>query len=360
MPSVKTGIRLAVLAVILLGAWLIWRSAAKPDEIAVVRLEARPAERVLAVVGRVRPKNVVTVRAEDSGRIIALPRDEGEVVSRGDLLARIEAAEEVAQVEISQAQLGALQAELNLARRTFDRTAQLASTGYAAPAALDTARAGLEAAKARLTAAQASIREAKARTRNFDVRAPMDGLLLARPIDEGQVITPSTDLFELGSLGTIEIEAEVDEFYADAVSLGMPAIISPAGSQVRLDAVVSEISPRVDPATGGRLVRLTPTTTNASLRPGRSIDVTIRIQSVASALSIPRGALRKTPQGIEASVLEAGAVVPKPVTIVDWPGSQVIVTKGLEPGDLVVTDPIAFPPGARGVAQSSGPARGAQ
>jgi RND family efflux transporter MFP subunit len=352
MISPKSLLRLAVLALVLLGAWLIWRSAAKPDDIPVVRLEQRPAERVLAVVGRVRPKAIVEIKAQSAGRIIALPRDEGDIVNRGDLLARIEADEEVAAVAVNEAQLGALRADLTLAQRTFERTAKLAATGYASPAALDNARAGLNAAKARLKAAQATISEAKARTRNFDVRAPMAGLLLVRPIDPGQVIDTQTTLFELGSLGAIEIEAEVDEFYADAVALGMAAVISPSGSQTRLDAEVSEVSPRVDPATGGRLVRLAPKTLDSSLRPGRSIDVTIRIEALLSALAIPRGALRKTAKGLEALALEAGTVVAKPVEIIDWPGSQVIITKGLKAGDLIVTDPVAFPPGSRGVAQA--------
>ena len=83
----------------------------------------------------------------------------------------------------------------------------------------------------------------------------IDGRVLDRPVDPGQVVSTDTSLFDIGSLA-LEIEAEADEYYADVVRPGQVARIRAAGALDIFDATVSEVSPRVDPTTGGRLVRL--------------------------------------------------------------------------------------------------------
>ena len=86
----------------------------------------------------------------------------------------------------------------------------------------------------------------------------MAGVVLVRPMDNGQVISPETTLFQLGSCDDMELQADVDEAYADALRPGMSARAALSGADAIFVARVTEVSPRVDSTTGGRLIKLSP------------------------------------------------------------------------------------------------------
>ncbi|MDZ4054664.1 MAG: efflux RND transporter periplasmic adaptor subunit, partial [Phenylobacterium sp.] len=169
----------------------------RPPEVQVRTVRPETTELVLAVVGRVRPLDLVEVRSPNPGQVIELLADDGDQVVEGQPLALIRAAVEEAQTEADAARARATQAEAAEARLAYQRTETLARQGFAAQAALDQARARLRSAEAAVAAAQATARASAARSREFIVRAPMAGVVLVRPIDSGQVVTPTTTLFEL-------------------------------------------------------------------------------------------------------------------------------------------------------------------
>ncbi len=339
--------RLAVVVGVLLVAFFLVGRAFAPKDVDVVELAEAPADQILAVVGRVRPVNLVRVQAETAGAILELPRDEGDRVRRGDLLARIRADQVVAAVAVSDAQIRVLEAQLNLSRQKRARVSKLVADGWATRAALDEADAAVAAAAANRDAASATARQSRARSQEFDVRAPMDGTILTRPVDPGQVIGLSTVLFEMGTTGQMEIEAEVDEFLADRVPINAAVTLSPSGTAIRLFGRISEVSPQVDASTGGRLMRFVSSTPAADLRPGRSVDVVITVARFARALSVPRSAVLNNRGKTDVRLVEDGRVVARAITTLDWPGTYLIVTGGLKVGDLVLADPSKAAVGTR-------------
>ncbi|MDP2214113.1 efflux RND transporter periplasmic adaptor subunit [Phenylobacterium sp.] len=317
----------------------------RPPEVAVLTLRPQATELVLAVVGRVRPLDLVEVRSPNPGQVIELLADDGDQVVKGQPLALIRAAVEEAQTEADAARVRAAQAETAEARLAYQRTETLARQGFAAQAALDQARARLRSAQAAVAAAQATARASAARSREFVVRAPMAGIILVRPIDGGQVVTPTTTLFELGSLDGVEILAEVDEAYADALRPGMVARAAASGAETRFEAVVSEVSPKIDSSTGGRQVKVRPQAAVA-LAPGRSVDVTIVVEVRDGALVIPRQAVVDATTAPKAYVLDAqDVVVARNIVIARWPSQGAIIEQGLAPGDRVVLTPAGLRPG---------------
>lgn len=321
-------------------------------ELAVIRAAEGPAQQLLAVVGRVRAIDVVDVRSENSGALIEVLHDEGDQVSRGTLLARVKSNQQQAVVEVNQAQIEALDAQVELAQIQFKRTATLARKGWVTKSALDQARAALKSALANRRAAQASAEQARARVNEFDVRAPMIGTILARPLDLGQVIGLTDVIFQMGSVGPIEIEAEVDEFYADDLQVGMTTLMAPSGSGAKAAGRITEISPWVDPRTGGRLVRFMLAGANGDFRPGRSIDVSISVNRFDRAISVPRSALKKDGAIWQVYQIVGGKIAARTVTFVDWPGSSVIIRSGVQAGDCLVLDPIAVAVGSKAKAKA--------
>ncbi|WP_298160124.1 efflux RND transporter periplasmic adaptor subunit [Brevundimonas sp.] len=331
-----------VTAIGLVIAWRVMRSA----EVEIHTVRTSTIERVLAVVGRARPGDLLDVRSPNAGQVMRLFHDDGDRVALNEPLAIIKATVQRADIDAGNARARAARAERDRAALVFNRTRILAGRGIAAPAALDEARATLQAAEANLDAADAATIAAMERASAFIVRAPMAGIVLFRPIDTGQVISPTTNLFQLGSIGGSEIQAQVDEAYADALHPGLVARAVLTGSDQTFQARVTEVSPQIDSTTGGRLVKLVPVD-GPVLAPGRSIDVSIVVDRRADGIVIPRQAVIDPSTNPRAYVVDAANVTRvRSITILRWPSIGAIVQSGLSPGDRIVLTPGSTRPGA--------------
>jgi RND family efflux transporter MFP subunit len=320
---------------IIITSWMLLQ----PVEIAVTTLAPRSVEIALSVVGRVQSRNTLDVRSQNAGQIAQLLYGEGDVVAKGAPLAVIRADIEAAEANAVESRERAARVELARVQLVFNRTETLAAKGFASPAALDNARAAAESAKAVLAAAASDRRAADAQLGEFTIRAPMAGVVLLRPVDNGQVVTPTTTLFQLGSSDAREIDVEVDEAYADDLRPGMAARAAPSGSDLIFSARIEEISPRVDPATGGRSIKLLPDA-SISLPPGRTVDVTIVLGVRANALLVPRQAIIDAGTDPHVYVVgEDGRVTARPVKLDSWPSLNAIITAGAKAGDRVVLAP---------------------
>lgn len=319
----------------------------RPAELAVLEVRLQTVEQALSVVGRARPTQLVQVSSPNPGQVVRLFRDDGDRVAEGDPLAVMLATVETAQTEADIARANAARAAAREAEINYRRTRTLNERGFAAAAALDAARASLDTAEANVAAAAAAARASAERAREFTIRAPMAGVVLVRPIDSGQVVAAGETLFELGSVTGIEIRAEVEEAYADALRPGQPARAALSGSTSIFPARVTEVSPRVDSSTGGRLVRLS-SEAGRGLSPGRSVDVTIIVLEREGAIVVPRSAVLNATTAPVVYVADPDNIVRvRQITIARWPSVNAIVEDGLRAGDRIVLEPGSTRPGAR-------------
>ena len=329
----------AAAAVILVGGglYLFWP---RTPEVPVLELKSQSIEQALSVVGRARPDQLVQVASPNPGQVIQLLHDQGDVVAAGTPLAIIRASVEQAQTEADAARANAARASANEARLKYERTKTLYDRGFAAKAALDADRAALQTAEANVAAATASTRASSERQREYTVRAPLSGVILVRPIDNGQVVAAGETLFELGSDSGVEIRAEVEEAYADALKIGQVARGALSGSDAIFAARVTEVSPRVDSSTGGRQIRIKSDAAVPGLTPGRSVDVTVVVAERAGALVVPRRAVVDATAAPKLYVVDAqGVVQSRAVVISRWPSVNAVIEQGVSAGALVVLDP---------------------
>ncbi|MBX9617017.1 MAG: efflux RND transporter periplasmic adaptor subunit [Caulobacteraceae bacterium] len=333
----------ALIAAVAAGA-VLW---GRPAEVAVLEIRPQTIEQALSVVGRARPVQLVQVSSPNPGQVVRLFHDEGDRVAAGAPLAVILATVEQAQTEVDVARARAARAAATEARLSHDRIRTLYARGFAARAAVDAARATLDTAEANVAAAAAAVRASAERAREFTIRAPMAGVVLARPIDNGQVVGAGETLFELGSATGVEIRAEVDEAYADTLRPGQTARAAVSGSTDIFPARVTEVSPRVNSGTGGRPVRLGAEAAEG-LAPGRSVDVTIIVDRRQGAIVLPRGAVVDATAAARVYVVDADDVVRvRPITVLPWPSVNAIVETGLGAGDRVVLEPGSTTVGTR-------------
>ncbi|MDX2223471.1 MAG: efflux RND transporter periplasmic adaptor subunit [Rhodospirillaceae bacterium] len=332
----------AALAAVAIGVAAL-RAAASP-QVTVMTVAAQPVERVLAVTGRVRAKESVAVLPKASGEIVALTKDDGDLVGAGEVLGRIDDARARATVEQAAAAADAQSRVLAQAERDLARAQTLLERGTVTAAAVEAATLAVTRGREDLRRLQSVLNDAELRLAEYAIVAPLAGRVLDRPIDAGQVVDARSVLFEIAPIGAREIETEVDEAYSMSLALGQEARMAFAGVAAPVTGRVTYLSPQIDAATGGRVVRLEfdAGPDAAELPVGLSVDVNIVVDRQDAALTVPRAAIRDIAADPSVLVLEGNVVTRRPVRFTDWPAASVVVTDGIRVGDRVIVD--ALPP----------------
>jgi RND family efflux transporter MFP subunit len=341
------GAAVAVLALALGASQLVSATPA----VRTATVSAQPAERVLAVTGRVKPRETVQIFPRVAGLVVGLNKDEGDTVEAGELLGQIDPARAEAALVQASAAVDAQRRILAQAERDLERARTLLERGSATVAGVEAATLAVTKGREDLRRLEAARAEAALRLEEHKVIAPFEGRILNRPVDPGQVVDARTTLFEIAPTAAQEIETEVDEAYSMALTLGQEARLAFAGVPETARGRVSYIAPEIRTSTGGRIVRLTfkppAGLADGELPVGLTVDVNIIVARTDNALTVPRQAIRDIATAPYVLTVKDGTVVKQPVTFIDWPAASVIVTSGVAAGDKVITDVTAPPPGAK-------------
>ncbi len=336
-------VALAALALAITGYWLF---APRDPEVATLTVKRAPADRILAVNGRIRPRLQVDISPSLGGELIALPFDVGDRVAAGQVIAKIDDAPEQAAIAQAQASVATQQATLAQARRDLARFAALGQ--FSTKREVEQRRLTVVEGERELTRLRAAVVQASELRDRRVLRAPFAGVILERPVDPGQTVGLDSVIYRLADLSSPEISVEVDEVYAAEIRPGMDATVAMPGQQRPLKAKVLHVEPRVDPATGARAVRLGLIGGTVDAPSGLTVTVNLLIERRQDAISVPRSALISSGATAQVRVVGANNVVTeRPVTIIDWPADSVIVTRGLQPGARILADPGSAAPGDR-------------
>jgi len=177
----------------------------------------------------------------------------GDEVKAGDPLVRLDRRTLEVQARQAEASLAQANASLELARANARRGESLVDEGLVSTSELDQLRADELRAEAELTTAQANLEEARLRLSFATLRAPDAGVISARSVQPGQVITTGSELLRLIRQGRLEWRAELAERDLTRVAEGETVIITaPNGETVA--GTVRTISPAVDPDSRNGLV----------------------------------------------------------------------------------------------------------
>lgn len=286
----------------------------------------------VTATGNLRPTNQVEVGAEVTGPVDSVTVDVNDRVTKGQVIAVINTEIIDQQIAQSRANLGAARAALGQAQATLDiDKVQLARledvrrlSGGRVPseieleqakAAVERDRAAVASARANIEAAQASLNgNLTTRTRAV-IRAPVDGVVLARRVEPGQTVVASFNtvtLFVIAEdLSQMQLRVSIDEADVGQVKAGQPATFTvdaypgrrfPARLQ-RIDLAsantVQAQSGTATPAVGGSVVsyeaRLEVQNGDGLLRPGMTATATIATRNTGEALLVPNAALRFRP-----------------------------------------------------------------
>lgn len=311
--------------------------------ITVVVPGRRQVARVVTATGSLAARRDMPIGvAGEGGMVTRVLVEPGQWVGAGQVLATVDRQVQQQTAASLAAQVQVAQADADIAQSNLNRADQLVGRGYISRADLEQKRATRDAANARVRVAQAALREQSARNGRLDIRAPAAGLILARAVEAGQIVSPGSGvLFRIAMNGEMEMRAQLSESDLSGLHVGVPAQVTPVGSAQAYDGQVWQVSPVIDPNTRQGIARIA-VPYNASLRPGGFASAAIRA-GATDAPQLPNSAIQSDTSGNFVYVLDAqNKVVRRSVTIGEVTDAGVAVVSGLAGNERVVVSAGAF------------------
>lgn len=252
--------------VALLLAALFWRPNEGSSQASYItaKVERRDLEQSLLADGTLEALRQVTVGAQASGQIKAIHVSLGDTVKGGDLLVEIDDLTQQNSLKEAQAQranldsqIQAKQAALRSARLTFERQKSLLARKLGSQADYDSARAAQDQTSAEIRALEAQRRQAdvaldsaRVNLAYTRIQAPMDGTIVAIPVEVGQTVNAvqsAPTLLKIAQLDTMTVKAEISEADVIKARLGMPVYFTILGDpKTRYQSTLRAIEPAPD------------------------------------------------------------------------------------------------------------------
>ncbi|HMV68257.1 MAG TPA: efflux RND transporter periplasmic adaptor subunit, partial [Myxococcota bacterium] len=226
------------------------------------------------------------------------------------------------------------QAQLTLAEADLARAVELRAKDRVSAAEIDALTARRDLAKVAIDRA----REAERRTA---IRAPFDGWIGVREVDEGDVIDPSTVVGTLYEVDPLRAEVTVPERLASWAQAGAAAVVRvDAWPELTFPATLRYVAPAVDPATRTLTLRLALPNPDGRLRPGMSARAALQLGAPAPTLLLPAESVTTTADGPQVWVVQDGQAHARRVVTGERRDAEIVVLSGLEAGEAVVIEGI--------------------
>jgi len=318
---VWSGSVLAVLAVAVVGgAYLKYPDFFQPPTVTAAAATLGPVSEAIYGTGTVEPERWAKVVPVQRRRIVELCRCEGQAVKVGQVLGRQDDAEErnaLHEMEINSEQL---ERDMNRAEKDSDKN--------------DAAKTDYERRSTQYEQSKSRISAQKVRLDSLVLRAPLDGMVLRRDGEVGEIVGPTDVLFWVGPPAPMQVVAEINEEEITRIAVGQKAFLrSEAFSTQTLRATVSQITPKGDPTRKTfRVYLLLPRDT--PLRIGMTVEVNIIYREKTAAVVVPAEAVI----GNAVQIVSNGKIQRVPVTV-GIRGSRNIEIAGNVSKDTTVLSP---------------------
>ena len=291
---------------LLITAGLLFASCADEEEAGPVYdtagVERRTIEVAVSSAGVVEPLATVEVKSKASGEVLELLVETGDMVEAGTLMVRIDPRTVRNRLDQAQAELKAALSRREIAETQKQRVESLKEKGTLTQSDLEQAVLDLANAEAQVVTARVSVENARIALDDTDIRAPVDGTIIFKPVEKGQVISSPTQdfaggtmLMQMADLSEVQIRSLVDETDIGKIRPGMSASVSVASYPNQpFPGQVVKIEPQavVEQNVTMFAVLVSIQNPDGLLLPGMNAEVEVSIARSENAPTIPVMALR--------------------------------------------------------------------
>jgi RND family efflux transporter MFP subunit len=314
--------------------------AGRAMPVEVQKLTPGPVRDASEYVGRLISRQSITVYPQVAGYVQEIPTKPGQQVKQGDVLLVVDPRQQRAGLRATQAQQASAEAQLDFARSTRQRSAQLLKEGLLSRQDYDQAVAQAEQAEASARAIQAQIQSQEVQLGFYRVSAPFAGVVGDYPVNVGDYVTPQTALTSLSQGRALEVSVQVPVERARTVKVGStPVEVLDPDGKLLVSAPVIFVAATPSPTT--QLVEVTAAFENTvGLRPEQLVRARV-VYETREALRVPTFAVTNISSQsfvYVAGQADGGGTVAQrvPVKLGQISGNAYEVESGLEPGTQVV------------------------
>jgi len=297
------------------------------------------------------PDRDATLAPQVAGTLLAVPVLEGQTVSAGEVVARVDPRPLDDAVIAAEASERRAAAEQDFRQKAAARTRRLYESGVASREEAEQDEAAAVAAEAGLAEAGASLATARRRRGWAALEAPFDGVVVSVLRHAGEPVdgSPGTAVVWLAAPQPAAVTADAVADVLGRIRVGAEAEARPSGGGAAARGRVSQVARAVDPTSGVGQVRVRLDAPAAAPMLGTPVTVRVAVRQKESAVVVPRAALRRAPSGeAEVVVVVDGQASVRSVRLGIAEGERVEVVEGLDAGErVVVEDPAALADGAR-------------
>lgn len=341
-PSVWKAVVVVIIVIALLSAGLwYWRltkqaaaggwSGAATIDVVAVKVQPETAPVLLDALGEIRAVNQVSLSVEAAGRVHSMQLEAGNEVKAGQVLLQLDDS-------IEQADLAAAEAAARFSAYQLEQATELSAINAVSNEVLQQRRAEHDQAKARIAQLTARIRQKR-------ILAPFEGELGLRHVDLGQYVNPGDTAATLTNLNQLYVNFSVPQQELARVKTGQQIQITidvPGSAPVA--ATISAIEPQINRNTRNVMLQAMFDNSARTLQPGMYVTVQVTLPAQTDALILPASAIMTSSAGdtvvivreLNAENTGKGDIVP--VTVSRRFGDQVIIAKGIQAGDTVLTE----------------------
>ena len=272
--------------------------AAPPDTAAV---ERRDLEIRAEASGQIEPVRIVEVKSKVSGELMQLTVETGDEVKQGDLLASIDPRDVRNTYSQAAADMELARARLQTTQTQRRRAESLAKQGLLSTQDMENSRLEETNARAQLLKAQTNLELAKEKTGDVTIRAPINGTVIEKTVEQGQIIASAsanvsggTTLVKMADLATVRARALVDEVDIGRLQPGQEATVEVEAYPGRtFRGTVIKVEPQ---AVVEQNVTMFPVLVELSnpqrlLKPGMNAEVSIEVANREGVVAVPNGAV---------------------------------------------------------------------
>lgn len=256
-------------------------------------IETRPIARWLPVSGALQPVNQATVKAKVSGDVRHIAVREGEAVSAGQVLVRIDSADLESRLSDRIGALESAKAQLALAEKTRASNQTLLKQNFISQNAFDNSESSLNVSLGSVKSAEAQVALARNALKDAVVTSPLAGIVAKRHVQPGEKVAFDSPLVTVVDLKDMELQAVVPAVDVPELAIGMPVGLAVDGfGERRFSGRIERINPATEAGTRAILVYVGIPNADRSLRGGMFATGRIALAPDSPAPTLPQTAIR--------------------------------------------------------------------
>lgn len=310
-----------------------------PRPVRTVTVDSQADGETVSFTGQIRAQDQVNLAFRIDGRMIKRHVNLGDIIEAGHIVAKLDSQNEENSLRSAQANLASAQATLTQAKLAFGRQQELLKGGWTSRARFDDAQEALRTAEAQVESAQAQLRIAEDRLGYTVLRADSPGAVTATGSDAGEVVKAGQTIVQLAGMAKLDAVFDIPEQLIRTGPRDPVVVLALSdGSQVQATGYVRQVAPQADSNTRTFQVKVAINNPPEGMKLGSTVTGRIKLAAPAG-VAVPASALTEGDGHPAVWVFDrqSETVSLRAVDVMRYDPAGVVISRGLEKGDVVVT-----------------------